>query len=387
MGTLVAMLGLALGAHAALAQGIQVHGLLDIVASGRGPGYDLNTLEHRDSPYDPFGLRVFGEGSVNPRFAIFTQGVMHDASSFYMEGAYVVFTPQPGRDLHAMAGKIPWPIGTFPPRSYSDKNPLIGKPLMYSYPTTLLWYSIPPNADAMLAAAGSGLSGGMYSGSFGRGMPVLDDSYWDTGAAITGSMRPLEFAAGVTNGTPGWANVAEDENHSKTTMGRIGVVPVPGFRAGISGAYGAYLVEDLDSVLPAGRTANDYHQKLGMADAEVMLGHGELRAEGYSNAWETPNLGDLRVNGGYVEGRWTLFPGWWAAARGEIMRFGSLRDSTGLDRPWDHDRDRIEAGLGYRPDPAVRLKATWQRNVEHMGVPGAKDRIVDFLGMLMTVGF
>jgi hypothetical protein len=69
------------------------------------------------------------------------------------------------------------------------------------------------------------------------------------------------------------------------------------------------------------------------------------------------------------------------------MRFGTLRDSTGLDRPWDHDRDRIEAGLGFRPDPTVRLKATWQHNVEHMGVPGAKDRVVDFLGLLLTVGF
>ena len=384
---LAAVIALAVGSAAAQAADIQVRGLLDVATAGRGRGFDANVLTHGDSPYDPFGLRVFGQATINPRFAVLAQGVVADASSFYVEGAYVTFTPRPARDLHAVAGKMPWLIGTFPARSYSDKNPLIGKPLMYSYPTTLVWYSLPPGADALVNAGGTGLAGHGYTGSFSRGMAVIDDAYWDTGAALTGSFRPLEVAMGIANGTPGWANVEKDDNHAKTPFGRVGLVPAPWLRFGVSGAYGAYLVEGLDSRLPAGTTANDYHQRLAMADAEWLLGHAELQAEAYANAWETPNLGDLRVNGGYAEGRLTLVPGVWLAARGEAMRFSTLRDSNGLDRPWDHDRDRYEAGIGYRPDPSVRIKAAWQRNVEHMGLPGVPRRTYDVLGLMLTASF
>ena len=367
------------------AQDIQFRGLIELNASGRGLAFDDNRLAEGDSPFDPWGLRLFAEGAISSKLSVFTQAVLHDPSGPYVEGAYVVLNPSASRDFHFMAGKIPWPIGTYAARSYSDKNPFIGKPLMYQYPTTLNWYSIPSDADVLIAAGGTG-PGGIGYGGGGRGMPVVDDSYWDTGAVVTGSARPFEYALGGTTGTPGWGNTGEDENRGKTVLGRIGVAPIPGIRAGVSGAYGPYLVEDLDPYLPANKNANDYHQRLAMADLDLEGGYGILRAEGYSNVWESPNLGDLRVSGGYAEAQWTLMPGLTFASRGEMMRFSKLRDSAGIDHPWDHDRDRIESGLCYRPERDLRIKAVWQVNQEHSS-PGAAGHRYDLLGLGISASF
>src|SRR5438552_9355023 len=114
---LAAALVLALALPAA-AENFHVHGLLDLGLSGRGSGFLDNELTRGDSPFDPWGLRLFGEGTVGSKIGIFTQGVFHDPSSPYLEGAYAVYTPAASHDVHIMAGKIPCYAGTFAPRSY-----------------------------------------------------------------------------------------------------------------------------------------------------------------------------------------------------------------------------------------------------------------------------
>ena len=96
---------------------IQFHGLLDLVASGRGPAFDQNVFERGDSPFDPAGVRLFADAQLNERAQVFTDVVLHDASSLYLYGAYVVYTPAASRDLHLLAGKLPWAIGTWGPRT------------------------------------------------------------------------------------------------------------------------------------------------------------------------------------------------------------------------------------------------------------------------------
>jgi len=369
----------------ARAQSIQVHGLLDLAQTGRGDAYLLNIQTEGDSPFQPWRLRVFAEGTASPQVSFFTQGVFHEPGSVYLEAAYVVYSPVTEKDLHLMAGKIPWPIGTYAARSYSDKNPFIGKPLMYQYHTDLYWYMLPPSADALVASAGTG-QGNYYSGGTPThmGMPVVDDGFWDTGAVLNGSLRPIEYAVGVTNGTPGWGNVLEDENNGKNVLGRVGLLPIPGLRIGASGSYGPYLVQGLDPQLPAGKTATDYNQKLAMADASLEFGHGTLISEAYTNVWENPTLGDLRVHGGYIEAQWTLVPGLVLAGRGEAMRFSTLRVTTGEDLPWDLDRDRYEAAICYRPERDIRIKGAWQRN--HETYP-TREQNHDLVALGLTVSF
>ena len=361
----------------ARAADVSLHGLLDVTASGRGRGFESNALFRGDSNFDPYRLLLSAEGSLAPEIEFVTHLRLGDGAPLYVDGAWVRWTPDPARDLHLEAGKIPWIIGTWAPRTYSDHNPLIGAPLLYQLHTTLLWWDVPPDADALLAASGRGQYGVGYSG-FGssRGMAVVDDSWWDVGADVTGSLRPLEYAFGATLGTPGWGNPAHEENGGKTVLGRIGVLPLPGLRLGVSGARGSYLHEYMDPYLPDGQTASDFHQNLGMADLEVLFGHVELRSEAFLNVWETPTVGDLRVRGGYGEAKVTVLPGVYLAGRWDRMLFSDVIDSGGAAHPWDLPRTRWEAGAGWRPRRDLIFKLVGQRTITHFAAADANDDLL-----------
>lgn len=352
------------------AEDVHFHGLLD-VAAARGGGFESNVLMRGDSPFDGYGLRVFADTRMNARVQVFAQMVLRDATTPYVDGAYAMLTPDAATDVHLLAGKVPWPIGTWAPRTYSDRNPLMGVPLMYQYHSTLLWYDVPPDADALIATAGTAQSGQVdyYGYAEGRGMAIVDDSYWDVGATLVGSVRPVEFALGVTSGTPGWGSTAQDENGGKCVLGRLGLAPLPGVRFGVSGAYGPYLDRTVADELPPGDRVEEYHQKLMMADAEWLGGHAELRAEGAHNVWETPTVGDLPVRSGYVELKYTLPFSTFAAGRWDVLRFGDIADSTGAKHRWDADVTRIETGLGYRFTREVTTKVVYQ----HTRFAGAAD--------------
>jgi len=375
---------LAAAAAPASAANFSWRGIIDVTATGHSEGFQANSLTRGDNPFDPYGLRLVLEGTVNPQFSVFGQIVLHDPSGVYVDGAYAMWTPGAEHDFHVLAGKIPWIIGTFAPRTYSDKNPLIGKPLIYQHHTTLVWFTTPPNADALLASRGTGQVGIGYLGGEGYGMAIVDDSWWDTGVVANGSAHGVEYALGVTNGTPGWGNTGEDENRGNTLLGRIGFTPIPWLRFGASGARGPYLIKDLGTTLPPGKRPEDYDQQLVMGDLEVLQGHFELRAEAVANTWETPEAGNLDVRGGYVEGKLALPAGLWAAARWDVMRFGDVADSTGALQPWDYNQDRIETGLGLRWDRNVLLKGVFQRNIQH---EVATDRRSDLYGLQLTLVF
>ena len=364
------------------------HGLLDLVIAPRGTAYDYNVFARGDSPFDAYGARIFADGKVSDRLEVVAQLVLRDATSLYVDGVYASYQPFAGRDLSLMAGKVPWAIGTYAPRTYSNENPLVGTPLMYQYHSTLVWYAIPPTADALLATAGQGAYGVNYFGyPMGLGMAIVDDSYWDVGVTVTGSTRPVEYAAGIVAGTPGWGSTSKDENSGKSLLGRIGLMPLPGLRVGASAAYGPYLVEELNASLPAGRSVGDYHQKLAMVDLEVQRGHVELRAEGAYNVWETPTVGDLEVRGGYIELKYLMPFGGFVAGRWDALRFGEIADSSGQMLPWDCNVNRVESGFGYRFSRDATAKLIYQRT--DLGVPGTADQTQqhDMVAAQLSISF
>jgi hypothetical protein len=202
----LAFLFTGLAAACAAAGDVEVHGLLDVGQSSRGAGLALNTNDGMFDAYDNFGLRLFAQGQASEHFQAFSQ-IMYNELKFYTVGAYGMYTPDAETDFHVEAGKIPWIVGTYDPRSYSNKNPLVSWPLMYQYQTALIWAGVPKTSDNLLDAAGTGPSGVVYGPPHGGyvplGMPVIFSTWWDFGVAVTGSHRPLEYALGVTNGTPG----------------------------------------------------------------------------------------------------------------------------------------------------------------------------------------
>jgi hypothetical protein len=361
--TLLAVATLA-APRGALATDVKVHGLLDVVAAGKSEAAELNQLWLGDSRFDTYAARIFVDGAVNDRVQVFTQLLVTEIPGVRAMGAYAMIDPWRGRDVHVIAGLIPYLVGTYDPRAYSDKNPLVGIPMLYQHHTTLYSAQIPATPDEILAGAGAEYKGVDYA-SGGRsypGMPVIYETWWDFGVGVMGSARPLEFALGLENGAPSMPDPSRDTNSGKTALGRLGLAPTPGLRFGVSGAYGPYLVDNLGTALPPGRRAVDYDQILGMADAEWSAGHLEVRGEGYHNTWQTPTIGDLRVSGFYAEAKMQLPAGFYLAGRYEIMRFSDLVDSTGASKPWDTDWDRGEAGVGYRVARDVTAKAVYQWN-------------------------
>ncbi len=361
----------------ASASDVRVRGILDLVFDDKGEGAEVNYL-WGDNALDSYRLRLFVESAVSDRLDIFTEALYDEDIGVVPFGAYALFHPSPGRDMHVMAGLIPWPIGTWAPRANSNKNPLVGFPLQYQYHTTLSPFQLVPSTDALIADAGDGEEGASYS--FGsQGMPIVYDQWWDFGAVFLGSARPVEYSVGFVNGAPSWPSPGRDSTPGKSFLGRVGLAPMPGLRFGISGSYGPYLIEDaVKGSLPPGKDA---------ADFEWSAGHAELRAEGYTNTWETPTVGDLRVRGGYGELKYTLPAGFYVAGRYDIMRFGDVRDSTGTERSWDADVDRLEVGAGYRIMKGVTAKAAYQRNKVQPPDPAADAEIKGVYAGQLSVSF
>ena len=354
----------------ALAVDAKVHGLLDVVLAGKTEAIEYNTLWLGDTRFDTYGARIFVDGAVTDRIQVHTQLLAEEAIGVRAMGAYAMFDPWESRDIHVVAGLMPYLVGTMDTRAYSDKNPLIGLPLLYQHHTSLHWDQVPATTDELLSQAGLEYRGSSFGGGYPYpGMAVVYLHWWDFGVGMIGSARPFEFALGIENGMPSWPDPTRDSNEGKGLQGRIGITPSPALRFGVSGAYGPYLSDNLVTPLAAGQRAEDYNQVLGMVDAEWSAGHFELRGEGYHNTWQTPTVGDLSVAGFYAEGKWALPAGFYVAGRYEIMRFGDVTDSSGESKPWDTDWDRGEVGVGYRLARGVLLKSVYQWNTPKSDSP------------------
>jgi hypothetical protein len=262
------------------------------------------------------------------------------------------------------AGKIPWPIGTWAPRKYSDKNPLIGEPLMYQHHTSLPWNRIPVDIDELVGLAGQGQQQIATGGSW-VGMPIVDDRWWDAGVVALGSMRPVEFALGMTQGAPGWPEPGSEDVPGQSVMGRLGFTPAPAVRVGVSGSWGPWIPRYFAYALPPGKGLRDFAEQMVMADLEVQRGTAELHGEGFVKEWQTMTTGTLRIHGGYLEGRVGLGAISWLALRAETMQFSDVTASSGPARPWDDPQERFEIGVGMRATREVHMKLSVQRDVRH----------------------
>ena len=338
---------------------VRMRGLLDLGLVSSNDGRLLNRLTFGDSNLDPYRLRMFLDAQLSPSLEVHVQSILHEGSgALRADGAYALWTPWPGRDLSLEAGKIPWPIGTYAARTYSDKNWLMGSPLMYQYRTGLKWNALAADRDELVADAGLGQidSDGQHAY-----LPIVDKRWWDTGAVALGSLRPLEFSLGVVQGSPSWPSPGVDDTPGQTVLGRLGLVPAPGIRMGVSAADGTWMPSWLAYGLPAGASLRDYRETTLMADGELALGAFELRGEGVHRRWETITTGDLDVDGGYLEARVSLVSGAWLALRGDALRFSDVTTSANVTRPWDDDVQRLEGVIGYRMTRDVRFKLGVQR--------------------------
>jgi hypothetical protein len=297
----------------------------------------------------------------------------------------VRFSDPKGRDINLEVGKIPLHVGAFSNRADAQKNSLIGSPIVYQYHVNVRDDQFPLLPDDIVANQGRGYftnyGPGGYNGS-GQALSILYENCWDFGAVVVGTASPFEFAAGITNGTVG-SMVGTDTNDGKQVLGRIGIVPAPWLRAGVSAARGPYLIRRLDDELPPGHNVNDYNQIFAGGDLEVSYDRVVLTGEYVWNRFEQPFVGNLDLESWYAEGKVTLIPGWYVAGRYSRMLFDDLRLSGGGVAHWDAPLWRREIGVGFKPSKMLLAKLVHQETQ----IETVPRRVEAFMAAQLSVAF
>lgn len=279
------------------------------------------------------------------------------------------------------AGKFATPIGNFVPRHDAMKNPLVRAPMVYDHITTI--------GDAK-APAGNPAQIGRRDLDDKRAdwLTMIWGPVYHTGAMVFGNAGPVDLRLALTNAAPAerpyeWGPKTDDAGNLAWS-GRVGVNPFLGFKAGLNYAAGPYLRSRAAPTLPAGRHRDDYPQRLAGVDLEYSVGHLELFSEVYWSEWEAPHIsGDLRSLGYYVEAKYALFPGFFAAARWNQMTFGAIRDAAGEQTPWDRNAWRAELGVGYFIHVNLLAKAQYELNHTN----GPNDPRDDMASFSLSVSF
>lgn len=304
--------------------GVLIQGIVDLEAwatdtsstllirNGGNPGgvYRL----HLWSAVEPWrGLFVFAQTRVEGGNA---RSYGDRGTHANLEQGGVRFARDPRAVLNA--GKMYHPLGVFAPRIFSTRNPLIGIPDGYSpvYPI-----------------------GGMLNGELGHvdyraaavSHPLTHRDYVPSAGA---ALRPV--------------------------LG-VGLTPIVGLRFGASATSGPYLSDNFSSSELNGRGWRSYRQRIIAGDAQYGVGHFDLRAE-YAHAdFEVPYNGWIDGNTAYVEGRYTVTPRVFVAARGEVNDYPFIRNfapTTWVSRRTEF-KD-VEAGVGFRIRRSTLLKASYR---------------------------
>ena len=352
---------------------LETHLLVDLVGRNTSAKDFSNLTFHGGSNFDPIKVRLFLEKKISDRAEVFTQFLSNNANAPRLFGGYLrLKSGNPWGNLEA--GLIRAPFGTWGPRTYSDKNPLIGIPLGYSYHTslTIYDYSLQKNSSELLSNRGQG---GVPFYGVSPGLPLVYDNCWNFGFSIFGGNGKWEYVAGALAGSLSNPSI-ELERSRPQVSGRVGFTPMLGLTVGSSFAYGPYLTNESKSDLPIGAKVSDYSQRIFGLDLNFERGKFIGHSEAMFNRWTHPYVSEpLNVYSGYIEGMYKFATQFFFAARYDRMEFSKIADPAGGESVWDFPLYRIETGLGYRLDRNVTFKLVGQLT-RYPGQPQFNDDIL-----------
>ncbi len=304
---------------------LQVQGILD--AEGWVTDSNSVFLTRNDGQPSPLGrLRLWSVLELHPTVHIYGLGVLESGGARRDGGTDVVaeqagirFSPTPALVLDV--GRIPSPVGTFPNRRFSTRNPLIGAPDGYpvSYPLAVQASGAVSRFDYRVALTSR---------------PVSNERYVP---APTAAPR-LALGAGVTL--------------------------ITGFRLGTSFTRGPYVNDELSTSLLAGTDWTDHQQQIVAFDARFSRGYLEFQGEMAFSEYDVPTLADpVKGETYYLEVKYTWFPRLFTAVRFETNNYPFIRP-RGTDE-WTARAVNFynaEVGIGYRLARRTVIKASHRRD-------------------------
>src|SRR5262245_20076888 len=281
---------------------VTVGGLVDLV--GHNDETDITNQDSAgESNLDALRTTVFLDAVVDESVELFTQFVFSGYGDLFLYGAYVRFQDLLGGPVSMNVGLIPATVGQWNPRAHSDQNPLIGVPLVQNHRSSLnVWE--PQNTVADLLAARDTRPE--------RGMPMLYDSWWNTGIEVYGQLGDFDWSVGALQGSvplPARDRAKQIPQGTGHLLWHAG----PGVEAGVSGWAGPYLVDFLPAT--GGKDPEQYLNFGTGVELAWLLRYLELRSEVYYESWEHPFLPNLKATAGYVEAKYKFSTRWYAAAR------------------------------------------------------------------------
>lgn len=345
-----------LGGDAAVAMAPEDHGF-------------FNYSDYEHSTLRELRLALAARVRVTDRVSVLTEIRTENFDRLAVFALYARVRPLPGRRLDIQIGRIPPVFGSFSRQSYGRQTPLIGSLLAYQYLTPLRADAVPANADELFQMRGRGWLSAFTVGNTApaRGVPLVTAAHWDTGVQVSTGWKALGVAASVTNGTPSRPRLTADDRGTQVAA-RVTLTPVTGFTIGTSAARGEFLGRTLLHVLGGDSEAprRSTQQAYGL-DAEYARGHGLVRTELVLSRWMIPMpaeprpTGALRALGTSVEGKYTVRPGAYVAARAEHLTFNRISGTTRTQR-WDAPVTRLEFGGGYHLQRNLLAKGALQLN-------------------------
>ena len=319
-------------------------------------------------------LRIGVRGSVRATDHISVLGEMRSENFTNVTpfALYARIRPFLNRRFDVQIGRIPPTFGAFTRRAYAQDNPLIGYPLAYQYLTSLRADAVPASADELFRMRGRGWLTQYTIGNTAEapGLPLVTAFRWDTGVQVSTGWRMLGIAAAITNGSTSNPRVSDD-NSGKQTALRATVTPATGFLVGWSFARAPFLSRNVLSLLPAADDS-DFEQLAQGLDIEYSRDRWLARADAVYSQWRLPLLNDrlsrgrLRAGAVALEGRYTIVPGVYAAARVERLAFNRVEGSRRI-QAWEAPVSRLEIGGGYYLQRNIVARLSWQHNVRDAG--------------------
>jgi hypothetical protein len=272
-------------------------------------------------------VNLWGAAELGSRLVVYAAGTGEggraraedEGAEWYTDMAGVRFTWSEA--LVVDAGKMAHPVGAFAARRYSSRNPLIGVP---------------------------------------DGYPVQ----YPYGVQLSGARGRVDYrAAMVSLPVSHEGYLPEPASAARPAIG-AGYTPTTGVRLGASATWGPYLNDELPATLLGGRSWRAYTQRIGALDAQVSRGYLELRGELAAARYDVPgdaSAAARAVHGltYYAEGRYTLTPRLFVAARAERNDYAFVAPASAT--AWiatPTDMHNAELGAGWRLDRRTLLKAS-----------------------------
>jgi len=280
----------------------------NLLTRGNGRAAGLGRLTAWGA-YEPFAkLVLYAEGEVETGNA--TPDRETDVYSHQFGLRY-----SPSRLAVLDVGRTTPVIGTFAPRHYSTRNPLIGEPDGYSidYPLAI---------------------------------------------KLSGEARHFDYRAALVSLPTTHENYQPDATARLRPAVGAGVTPFVGFRIGGSFTIGPYLNRNVPSTSLAGQSWSDFNQRVIAFDAAFARGYLETHAEAARGTYEVPGRPDITGFTYYGEAKYTFTPRFFVAARAERNNYPSIRPTaTGFtSRLWDFVDG--ELGGGFRATQSTLVKAS-----------------------------